>query len=54
MAVPDKVSSLTILTLKVTGLRVVILIDDTTVTDQTASFFISEPHVLIFKRKIVQ
>ena len=38
MAVLDEVSSLTILTLKVTGLRVVI-IDDTTFTDQTFSLF---------------
>ena len=38
MAVLDEVSSLTILTLKVTGLRVVI-IDDTTFTDQTSSLF---------------
>lgn len=39
MAVLDEVSSLTILTLKVTGLRVVIIIDDTTFTDQTSSLF---------------
>lgn len=38
MAVLDEVSSHTILTLKVTGLRVVI-IDDTTFTDQTSSLF---------------
>ena len=38
MAVLDEVSSLTFLTLKVTGLRVVI-IDDTTFTDQTSSLF---------------
>lgn len=38
MEVLDEVSSLTILTLKVTGLRVVI-IDFTTFTDQTSSLF---------------
>ena len=34
----DEISSLTISTLKLTGLRVVI-IDDTTFTDQTSSLF---------------